>query len=305
MYEAHFDLRQRPFRPTPDADCWYPATTHETALARLLNGIAADDALLLLTGEPGTGKTLLCHRLLDRLGPDTASAFLTNSHVGDRIGLLQAILFELSLPYEGRSPQEMRLALTEFLLANYGAGRRALVLVDEAQHLTTDLLEELRLLSNLESSQGRAVQVLLVGQPALLEMLRRRELTAVHQRIAVRARLEPLDVHESADYLLHQLRAAGGRPEQIITDEALTVLARGCQGVARLLNQVAHQALTLACETSAPQVDAEAALEALALLGLEAVEGEEATGEPIIDIAALEEDGTPARPGRPRVRRPA
>jgi type II secretory pathway predicted ATPase ExeA len=272
MYEAHFGFRQRPFRPTPDSDGWYPATTHEQGLARLLRGIASDDALLLLTGEPGTGKTLLCHRLLDQFGADTPSAFLTNSHCDDRAGLLQAILFELSLPHEGRTPQEMRLALTEFLLAHYGAGRRALILVDEAQHLSADLLEELRLLGNLESAHGRAVQIVLIGQPAILDTLHRPELKAVQQRLAVRVRLEVLDVHESADYLLHHIRAACGRPERIITDEALTILARGSQGVPRLLNQAAHQALTLAFEADAAQVDAEAALEALALLGLEANE---------------------------------
>jgi type II secretory pathway predicted ATPase ExeA len=272
MYEAHFGLRHRPFRPTPDGDSWYPATTHEQALARLLHGLAADDALLLLTGAPGTGKTLLCHRLLERLGSDTNSAFLTNSHVGDCTGLLQAILFELSLPYQGLRPQEMRLALTEFLLANYTAGRHTLILVDEAQHLTADLLEELRLLGNLEAGHGRAVQVLLIGQPLILETLHRPELIAIRQRVAVRTRVEPLDVHEAADFLIHQLRAAGGRPEAIITDEALTLVARGSQGVPRLLNQVAHQALMLAFEAKATQVDAEAALEALALLDLEVIE---------------------------------
>src|SRR5262249_30354161 len=138
----HFGLRQRPFRSTPDSATYYPATTHEQALDRLVHGLEAGEAILLLTGDPGTGKTLLCHRLFERLGTEMTSAFVTNSHVGDRSGLLQAILFELSLPYEGRSQQEMRLALTDFLLKNYGAGRRALLVIDEAQHLAPDVLEE-------------------------------------------------------------------------------------------------------------------------------------------------------------------
>jgi len=315
MYEAHFGLRQRPFRPTPDSDCYYPATTHEQALARLLHGITADDGLLLLTGAPGTGKTLLCHRLLERLGPDTASAFLTNSHFGDRTGLLQAILFELSLPYRGATQQEMRLTLTEFLLDNYRTGRRSLVIVDEAQHLTPELLEELRLLGNLEAPHGRAVQVLLVAQPALAETLRRPEAAAVGQRLAVRARLAPLDLYEAADYVVHHLRAAGGRPEALITDEALQVLARGAQGTPRLLNQAAHHSFVLACEAGARQVDAEMVLEALALLGLEA--GEPAAGDlQGAGLRATPEEGPPdlsdEGPGLeerghilPRVRRPA
>jgi MSHA biogenesis protein MshM len=298
MYEAHFGLRQRPFRSTPNSDAYYPATTHEQALARLLDGIAADEPLLLLTGEPGIGKTLLCHRLVERLGTETTTAFVTNSHVGDRTGLLQAILFELSLPYEGRGQQEMRLALTDVLLKNYGSGRRTLLVIDEAQYLPVDVLEELRLLGNLESAHGRAVQVVLSGQPTLLDLLKQPELTALRQRLSVRVRLEPLGVHEAIDYLLHHLRMAGGRPEEIVTDEALTILARGSQGVARLLNQAAHQALALACEAETAPVDAEVALEALALLGLETAESSEAE-------APTDEGIGTDEPILPRVRRPA
>src|SRR5262249_21419088 len=111
MYEAHFGFRERPFRATPDTACYYPATSPEQALARLLQALRDDEGMVLLTGEPGTGKTLLCHCLLERLGPEVTSAFLTNSHVSDAAGLLQAILYDLSLPYEKRTEQELRLAL--------------------------------------------------------------------------------------------------------------------------------------------------------------------------------------------------
>lgn len=272
MYEAHFGLRQRPFRPTPDIEGYYPATTHEQALGRLLRGIADDEGMMLLTGAPGTGKTLLCHRLLERLEPGTASALLTNSRVGNRAGLLQAILYEFSLPYEGRGQQEMRLGLTEFLLQNYQSGHRVVLIIDEAHHLSPDLLEELRLLGNLEAGAGKAVQVVLVGQPAIVETLRHPALAAVRQRLVVRVHLEPLDVHEAVDFLVHHLRVVGGRPEAIITDEALEVLAKGTQGIPRILSQAAHQALVLACDAQAEQVDAEAAMEALSALGLEAEE---------------------------------
>ena len=110
------------------------------------------------------------------------------------------------------------------------------------------LLEELRLLGNMESRQGKAVQVILAAQPSLEDLLRRSNLASFRQRLAVRARLEPLDVHEAADYLFHQLRLAGGKPERILATEAVEVLARGARGIPRLLNQAAHQALTLACE---------------------------------------------------------
>jgi type II secretory pathway predicted ATPase ExeA len=207
---------------------------------------------------------------------------LTNTHFGNRAALLQAILYDLSLPYEGRTEQELRLALTDFLLGNYAEGRRTVLLADEAQHLTAEVLEELRLLANLESRQGRALQVVLAAQPSILHTLHRGVLASLAQRLAVRAEVAPLDLHEAADYLLHQARAAGARQATLFNDEALEVLARGSRGVPRLLNQAAHQALTLAAGAGARMVDAEAALEALSQLGLEeegAEESQAATAE--------------------------
>lgn len=268
MYEGHFGLRFRPFRPSPDSETYYPATSPERAIDRLQRGLADDEALLVLTGEPGLGKTLLCHCLLERLGDNVTTAFLTHGHVTGRAGLLQAILFDLSQPYEGRSEQELRLGLTEFLLKNFSSGKRAVFVVDEAHHLTSECLEELRLLANLESRRGKAVQIVLVGQSTLLDTLRRPELVALAQRTAVRARLETLPLDEAADYLVHQIRSAGGRPDSIFTDEALEVLARGAAGVPRFLNQAAHSALLMAYSAGATLVDAEAAVEALSTLGL-------------------------------------
>lgn len=268
MYPTPFQLRQRPFPATPDPARYYPSTCHERAIARLLYGLADGEGVLVLTGAPGTGKTLLCHCLLERLGVRPNIAFLTNSHVGTRAGLLQAILYDLSLPYEGRGEQEMRLALTDHLLRAYESGHSTILILDEAQHLTADLLEEVRLLGNLEARSGKALQVILVGQPGLMETLRRPELTALAQRVAIRVEVEPLPLQEAADYLLHHIRIAGGRPERLFADEALELLARQTRGVPRLLNQAAHQALHLASVAEAGQVDAEAVLEALAPLGL-------------------------------------
>ena len=280
MYETRFSFRRRPFPATPDSRAYYPATSHERALALLQRALDDGDSLALLTGAPGTGKTLVCHCLLERLGEGVASAFLTHSHFSSRSALLQAILYDLSLPYEGAGEQELRLRLTDFLLNHYRAGSRTVLVVDEAQHLGPDLLEELRLLGNLEGGRGRAVQVVLAGQPGLLETLRLPELAAFNQRVLVRARLDPLGVEEAIDYLLHHLRAAGGRPERVITEDGLELLARHTAGVPRLLNQVAHQALALADSADASLVDAEAALEALALIGLEVAEE---AAEPLAD----------------------
>jgi type II secretory pathway predicted ATPase ExeA len=294
MYQEQFGLLSRPFPPTPDPACYYPATSHERALARLRRGLDDGEGLLLLTGAPGTGKTLLCHCLLENLPPAANAVFLTNSHFRDRAGLLQAILYDLSLPYQGLGEQEMRLALTDHVLKVYAEGRRTVLVLDEAQHLDADLLEELRLWGNLEARAGKALQVVLVGQPALAEALRRPELAALNQRLAVRVRLEPLPLQEAADYLLHHLRVAGGRPERILADEATELLARRTQGVPRLLNQAAHAALTLAGEAGTSIADVEAALEALALVGLEDREepaGVEDLGEGLSAVG--EEDGEP------------
>jgi general secretion pathway protein A len=144
------------------------------------------------------------------------------------------------------------------------------LVVDEAHHLTLDLLEELRLLGNLEGGGGKALQVILIAQESLLESLARPEMGALSQRLVVRVSLEPLGVEEAVDYLQHHVRVAGGRPEALFDDTAMEILARGSRGLPRLLNQAAHQALTLAYQAELSRVDAEAALEALGRMGLEA-----------------------------------
>lgn len=269
MYEKRFGLSRRPFPTTPDHSLYYPASEHEAVLARLENAIADNEGFMVVTGGPGMGKTLLGANLLERLGPGIVSAFLSNSHYPDRAGLIQALLYDLGLSYEGVREQVLRLRLTDFLLANSQVHKKTVLVIDEAQNLSVDHLEELRLLGNLEAGSRRAVHFILLGQTSFLDVLRQPQVTALRQRAAVRLLLVPFAVDEAMDYLLHHLRLAGGRPERIIDEAALEVLARGTQGVPRLLNQAAHQALLLADVGELDKVDAEAALEALAVLGLE------------------------------------
>jgi type II secretory pathway predicted ATPase ExeA len=286
MYQTRFGLARRPFPATPDTSSYYPATGHELALERIVRAIEDGEGVALLVGEAGTGKTLLCHCLLERLRGEVVTAFLTNSHGAGRKDLLQAILYDLSLPFEGGSEQELRLRLTDFLLNNFAQGKQALLIVDEAQHLPADSLEELRLLCNLEAGQRKAVQVLLVGQPGVLQVLSRPELESLQQRLAVRARLDRLGLEEAIDYLAHQLRRAGGRPEDIFTQEALDVLARSARGIPRLLNQAAHQALQLCQQLEADTADVEIVLETLTGLGLVPADRvEETSTTPAIESA--------------------
>ena len=268
MYETRFGLKRRPFPATPDDASYYPATGHEAALATLARAVHDGEGMALLTGAPGTGKTLLGYCLTERLGPEAICAFLPNSHLADRSALFQAILYDLGLPHEDGSEQVLRLRVTDYLLNNCGQDQQSILVVDEAQHLTLDLLEELRLLGYLEARGKKAVQIILSAQPAILEKLASPELASLRQRLVVRSHIEPLGVEEALDYLLHHLRQAGGRPENIIDEAGLEVLARGTRGIPRLLNQAGQQALLVADAADLSLVDAEAALEALALLGL-------------------------------------
>lgn len=273
MDEKRFGFKRRPFPSTPDAGLYYPATLHESALAALTRGIAEDEGFVLLTGAPGAGKTLLGYVLLERLDERTASAFLTNSHFADRSALLQAILYDLALPHDGTSEQILRLRLTDELLKSCAAERRTVVVIDEAHHLSADLLEELRLLANLEAGSGKAVQFVLLAQPSIVTTLQQPALESLAQRMAVCPKLHALDVEEACDYLLHHLRLAGVKPENIFDDTAIEAIARATHGIPRRLNQGAHQALVLAEENELLKVDTESALEALSrLLGLAPVE---------------------------------
>lgn len=285
MYETHFGLRHRPFQASPDEDCYYPATTHENAIARLVQAVTDDEGLALLTGEPGTGKTLVCRQVLRRLGPDIASAFLTNTHFGDRVSLLQAVLYDLGVAYAGLGEQELRLRLTDHLLKTYREGQRTLLVVDEAHHLSADLLEEIRLWGNLEGRGRQALQTLFAAQPMILASMRLPELGALRQRLTVRVLLEPLTADEAADYVIHRLRWAGGTPERVLSEEALHILTRASRGIPRVLSHVCHEALRTACAGASPSVDVEAALEAIASLGLH-VEDPGSRADELADVVA-------------------
>ena len=202
--------------------------------------------MALIAGGPGLGKTLLGQCFLDRLGAGASSAFLLTTHFRDPAALLQALLFDFELPHEGRSEEALRLALTDHLLKMYEEDRRAVLVVDEAQHLTPAVLEELRLLGNLEGKKGKVVQVVLLALPSILETLQLPELESFQQRLAARAELRPFDQHESTDYLLHQARRFCTQPEELITEEALQVIVQSTQGIPRLLNRAMQKALSLA-----------------------------------------------------------
>ncbi len=280
MYEKHFGLTRRPFASTAEPPACYPATAQEQAFRRLVEAIQQQEGFAVLTGDPGTGKTLLAQRILDKFSATMVTVWVANTHLETAAALYQALLYDLNQPFAGKSEQELRLAVMDHILAAYKDGRTTLLVIDEAHHLPPELLEETRLLGNLESRQGKAVQTLLIGQPALRETLDLPELAGLRQRIATRVELAGLEVHESVDYLIYLLRAAGGRPERIVTAEAFECLAEGTRGVPRLLNQATHRAFQLAQAAESPTLDAEAAVEALHEMGLAETEEPATDHEP-------------------------
>lgn len=272
---AHFGLTRRPFRPTPDTDSYYQAPAHEAALDGLRGALAGREGLALVDGDPGCGKTLVALTFLEGLDRATPRVMVPAPRFARPADLLQALLFDLGATYHGLTEQELRLAVTDHLLGTLAAGGPAVVVIDEAQHLGPDILEEVRLLGNLETRSEKAAFVVLVAQPGLRERLGRPDLAGFAQRVAVRCRIEPLTPEESAAYLRHQVQAAGGRADELLTDDAAALLAAKCKGLPRVLNQAAALAFTLAGSAGEKAVDAEAAIEALARLGLadEAAEG--------------------------------
>lgn len=269
VYWSHFGLEKQPFRPSVDPASYYPAPSHEEAIAALAAAFARRDAIVVVDGKMGVGKSLVARKWLEDLLPDVPRVVVPNAHAEKPAGLLQAILFDLGKPYHGLTEQELRLSVTGSLLDVASASSHPTVLLlDEAQHLSHAALEELRLLGNLETQRGSALFCVLIAQPTLREALRRPAYELVAQRIAVQLEILPLTAVQSTEYIRQQIRASGGEPEKVFDDDLPPLLASACGGVPRVLNRVAALAMEVAATARADQVDVEAGLEALDRLGL-------------------------------------
>ncbi|MBX7103212.1 MAG: AAA family ATPase [Gemmataceae bacterium] len=289
---APFGMSFRPFATGPDPAGYYPAPAHDEALALVVTALLNGEPVVSLTGEPGVGKTLLAHLAVSQLPGDTITAFVTHGSFERRADLLQAIMYDLGLPFAGRPEQELRLALTDFAYSNLRDGRRLLIVLDEAHLLSPMLLEEIRQFGNLETPRGRAVQVILVGLPGLLMTLERPELAPLAQRLTTRARVPAFQLQESIEYLGFQVERADAHPDEVFSDEAVEVIARGCRGIPRLLNQATLAALRIATKAGLKTIDVEAALEAMAVIpGTAPAEYEEADAVPLAPDAVLQDDG--------------
>lgn len=256
MYTAFFGLREKPFALSPDPRFLFLSAAHREALAHLLYGIEQGEGFIAVTGEVGTGKTTLCRTLLRRLGPEVEVAFLFNPKLSAH-ELLEAILIELGLEKPGGSARELVGELNHFLLERRQQGRRVLLIIDEAQGLAPDTLEQIRLLSNLETETEKLIQILLLGQPELDAMLESEELRQLRQRVAVRWRLAPLSREETSEYVRHRLRvAAGVDRDHVFSEAAVREAFRRSHGVPRVVNLLCDRALLAAFGESAPVVQA-------------------------------------------------
>jgi general secretion pathway protein A len=243
MYEAHFQLRQPPFSIAPDPEFLYLSNGHREALAHLTYGLT-QGGFVLISGEVGTGKTTLLRNLLRQMPPDVDVAFILNPRLTVR-ELLETVCDELGIAYsqnERTSVKNYVDALSAHLLETHAAGRSTLLIIDEAQNLAPAVLEQIRLLTNLETDKRKLLRIILLGQPELLDLLARKELRQLAQRITARYHLGGLDREDTFAYVIHRLQRAGGSA-LIFTRPALYRLYRISGGIPRLINLIADRAL--------------------------------------------------------------
>ncbi len=246
MYEAFFGLRSRPFLAAPQTSRYFPATVIENARNSLIRCIERGEGVGLVIGPPGTGKSLLCQMLAEQFDGQFAVALLSSGRLGTRAALLQAILYEMRLPYRGMDEGELRLSLVDYLEPRPEGNDGLVLIVDEAHTMPWRLLEEVRLITNLVRDGQPRVRVILAGHPVLEERFASPRLASFSQRLAARCYLEPLDSVETADYVRAQLSSAGVDPAQLFTDDAIRAVYRATDGIPRLINQVCDHAMILA-----------------------------------------------------------
>src|SRR6266849_2588276 len=245
MYEPFFGLDRSPFGLTPDPRFLFRSRVHHEILSLLLYGVTTGKGVMVLHGDVGTGKTTLCRALLRELPAEAQSVLLLNPHLSET-ELVGAILDDLGLERRGSTRGELMTVLSQHLLAAGGEGKSVVIVVDEAQHMTVEALEQVRILSTLEAPDRKLLQIVLAGQPELEAKLARPELRQLNQRIAVRSRLRSLSERETFRYVEHRLRAAGLAGSLPFTSAATARVHRYSRGVPRVINLICDRALSTA-----------------------------------------------------------
>ena len=263
VYAEYFKLSSQPFSLTPDPAFLYLGPAHREALAAVEYGLTDRRGFVTLVGEVGTGKTTLLYSLLRRLGPEFQVAYVTYTHQSVR-RLLNSVLKDLGIPAPGTSKAALILALNRHLRRRGEEGGTTAIVVDEAQNLSDQAFEELRLLSNLETCTQKLIQIVLVGQPELEDRLRRPQLRQIQDRVSVRSVVNPLPDKEMRRYIEHRLQLVGGTADALFMPWALRLIIRRAAGIPRRANILCHNALLFAYGRNLPRVTARIAREAMA-----------------------------------------
>jgi len=256
MYKSFYNLKRNPFEITPDPSFLFPTKRHNEALAALYYGVRRRKGFVVLTGEVGTGKTLLLRCLLQLLkqSNDVTYAYVFNGRLSP-IEFLQYIAGDLGLPVSGKNKSELLLELAGYVISRSQRKQTTVLVVDEAHHLSTDILEEIRLLTNLETTDEKLLQILLVGQPELDDKLDSVELRQLKQRIALRSHLASLDLSDTKGYIERRLQLAGSpNPSVLFPQETIGTVYRHSRGIPRLINTVCENALIAAYARQAASV---------------------------------------------------
>jgi len=246
MYYGHFGLNQPPFKITPNTEFFFSGSNRGPVLEALIYAITQGEGIVKVTGEVGSGKTMLCHMLQMRLPVHIENVYIANPSVSPE-EILHAIAFELQLAVaRDASRLEVMQALHDYLLKRHAEGKRVVVFVEESQSMPLPSLEEIRLLSNLETKNDKLLQIVLFGQPELDENLRQTHIRQLRERITHSFRLEPLSVAETREYLMFRMRAAGYHGPELFPDPVVKAIARAAQGLTRRVNLIADKALLAA-----------------------------------------------------------
>jgi general secretion pathway protein A len=254
MYCDFFGLNEKPFTITPNPHFMYLSNIHREAFARLLYGIDSHAGFISLTGEVGTGKTTMLRTLMGHLDQEKYRfALILNSHL-TRVQLLANICSEFEIDVKHKNSAGYLDALNRFLLDQNILGKTVVLVIDEAQNLKPDVLEQVRLISNLETERDKLVQIILAGQPEFNDILNRHDLRQLNQRITIRCNLSPINYVDTAEYIRHRLKLAGGRNPELFSKGAIKKIFRFSRGFPRLINVVCEQALVMAWTKESPAV---------------------------------------------------
>ncbi len=242
MYEKYYGFTDKPFNLTPDSKFFYSSSQHEEALNCLLLAISERNGFVVITGEIGSGKTTVCRMLLNKLDPSTKIALVLNTHLGKK-ELLTTILEDLDIEYRTTSKTHLLSALNKYLIKQASDDVNVVLIIDEAQNLSPSVIEEVRMLSNLETEKEKLIQIVLIGQPELKKKLALPKLEQFRQRVVFQYHIMPLKYEEASDYIKHRLKTAGNDDADIFTQGAIDEVFNFSQGVPRLINLACHNAL--------------------------------------------------------------